>query len=79
MTVDALQFDRVTIASPAMGEARTLDHLSLAVDGHSDRVEIRHLDVAALSAELKLEGSLTLTPTLPMALGLDWGLSMSHL
>ncbi|MEJ2593374.1 MAG: DUF490 domain-containing protein, partial [Candidatus Thiodiazotropha sp.] len=76
VTVDALQLDRVTIASPAMGEARTLDHLSLAVTGRSDRVEIGHLEAAALSAELKLEGSLTLTPTLPMALGLDWRYSL---
>lgn len=72
VTIDSLQLDKVRVAPPAMGEARTLDHLALSVDGRSDRVEIRRLEVAALSAELKVEGSLTLSQALPMALGVDW-------
>jgi translocation and assembly module TamB len=72
LSIDALSIDQVRIESPAMGQSQTLEHLALAAHGDGDRLQIDTLELAAFGAQLKVAGSLTLTPALPMALGVDW-------
>lgn len=72
VSIDALNIDQVRIESPAMGEPQSIEHLALSAHGEGDRLQIERLELAAFAAQLKVEGSLTLKPALPMALGVDW-------
>jgi translocation and assembly module TamB len=72
LRIDALSVARVNLSSSPEAKPLLLEHLSLSAHSAGSRLEITQLEIAALSATLKVHGGLNLTQDLPMELTADW-------